>query len=129
METNELSYAIVTGASSGIGYELANLCAKNGIDLLIAADQPGIEQTAQELRSLGVTVDAMCLDLATLDGVDQLYAATRGRPVDALFANAGHGLGHSFLEQEFNEIKHVIDTNITGTIYLLHKVLHEMQRR
>lgn len=128
--TNHLQpFAIVTGASSGIGYELAKLCAQHGFDLLIAADQPEITQVAQELRTIGVTVDAIQTDLATMQGVDQLYAAAKGRPVDALLANAGHGLGHSFLEQDFAEIRHVIDTNITGTVYLLHKVGRDMQAR
>ncbi|MCX6048236.1 MAG: SDR family NAD(P)-dependent oxidoreductase [Chloroflexi bacterium] len=129
MTTNKRSFAIVTGASSGIGYELAKLCAEHDFDLLIAADQPEIEKTAQELRALGVKVDALQVDLATLEGVDKLYAAAQGRSVDALLANAGHGLGHSFLEQDFAAIKHVIDTNITGTIYLLHKVLSDMRTR
>jgi len=129
MTSNSGSFAIVTGASSGIGYELAKLCAENGFDLLIAADQPEIHQVAHELRAKGVTVDWLHVDLATQDGVDQLYAAAKGRPVDALLANAGHGLGHSFLEQNFNEIRHVIDTNITGTVYLLHKVVRDMANR
>jgi len=122
-------FAIVTGASTGIGYELARLCAQNGFDLLIAADQPEIQGVAQELRGLGAAAEAVQVDLATLEGVDQLYTAARGRAVDALLANAGHGLGHSFLEQDFVEIKHVIDTNVTGTIYLLHKVLRDMRTR
>jgi short-subunit dehydrogenase len=129
MATNGHLFAIVTGASSGIGYELAKLCANNGFDLLIAADEPEIERAAQEFRSLGATVDAVQVDLATTQGVDNLYAAAQGRPVDALLANAGHGLGHSFLEQPFSEIKHVIDTNITGTVYLLHKVVRDMRAR
>jgi short-subunit dehydrogenase len=129
MKTNTGSFAIVTGASSGIGYELAKLCAENGFDLLIAADQPEISRVAQELRALGVMVDELQVDLATQEGVDSLLAAARGRPVDALLANAGHGLGHSFLEQNFDDIKHVIDTNITGTVYLLHKVVREMRVR
>jgi len=129
MKTNKGSFAIVTGASSGIGYELAKLCAKDGFDLLIAADQPEIQQAAQDFRSLGVNVDAIQVDLATQDGVDQLYAKANNRPVDALLANAGHGLGRSFLEQDFNSIHHVIDTNITGTVYLLHKVLGDMRAR
>lgn len=129
MMKNKGSFAIVTGASSGIGYELAKLCAKDGFDLLIAADQPEIQQAAEDFRSLGVNVDAIQVDLATQDGVDQLYAKANNRPVDALLANAGHGLGHSFLEQDFNAIHHVIDTNITGTVYLLHKVVGDMRAR
>lgn len=129
MTTNGNSFAIVTGASTGIGYELAKQCAENGFDLLIAADEPAIEQAAQELRSYGVAVDAVQADLATLEGVDKLYAAAKARPVDALLANAGRGLGGAFLDQDFDRIQRVIDTNITGTVYLLHKVGRDMRAR
>jgi uncharacterized protein len=67
--------------------------------------------------------------LATIQGVEELYAATKGRPVDALLANAGRGLGLGFLDQDFNEVIHVIDTNITGTIYLIQKVARDMRER
>ena len=67
-------------------------------------------------------------DLATTSGVDQVISAINGRPVDALLANAGHGLGHAFLDQDFGEARHVIDTNVTGTVYLIHKVGGEMRR-
>lgn len=126
---NGCQFAIVTGASSGIGLELARLCAQNGFDLLIAADQPDIAQAQQELRALGAAVEALQVDLATLEGVDRLYSLAQGRPVDALLANAGHGLGRSFLEQDFANIRHVIDTNITGTVYLVQKVLRDMTAR
>jgi short-subunit dehydrogenase len=129
MLSNSRSFAIVTGASSGIGYELAKLCAEYGFDLLIAADQPEIDKAAQDFRALGAQVDALQVDLARRDGVDKLYAAARGRPVDALLANAGHGLGHGFLDQNFDDIQHVIDTNISGTIYLLHHVVKDMRAR
>jgi short-subunit dehydrogenase len=122
-------FAIVTGASSGIGYELALLCAKGGYDLLVAADMPEIQLAAETFRGQGVSVDALQIDLATTEGVDRLYGAARGRPVDVLIANAGHGLGGGFLDQDFTEVRHVIDTNITGTIALLQKVGREMRAR
>jgi short-subunit dehydrogenase len=121
--------AIVTGASAGIGYEFAKICAENGFDLVVAADQPKISDAAQDFRALGVDVEAVEADLATLEGVDKLYAAVRGRPVDALLANAGHGLGKAFLDQDFSDVRHVIDTNITGTIYLIQKVGRDMRAR
>ena len=129
MSSNTRPFAIVTGASSGIGYELARCCVENGFDLLIAADQPEINKAAETLRWLGASVEAVEADLATLEGNDKLYAATNGRPVDALLANAGHGLGGAFLDQDFDEARHVIDTNITGTIYLIQKVGRDMRAR
>jgi short-subunit dehydrogenase len=129
MSSNTRSLAIVSGASSGIGYELAKLCAENGYDLLIAADEPAINEAAEAFRALGAAVDAVETDLATLKGVDELYAAANGRAVELLLANAGHGLGHGFLDQNFDEVRHVIDTNITGTIYLLQKVGRDMKAR
>src|SRR6187455_89089 len=92
-------FAIVTGASSGIGLELATICAQEGFDLLVAADRPEIHDAAVQFRGFGVDVQVVETDLATTAGVDRLWAASRGRPVDALLANAGHGLGGAFLEQ------------------------------
>ena len=121
--------AIVTGASSGIGYELARCCAAHGFDLLIAADEPAIEEAANRLRLLGADVRAVQADLATRAGVAALHAAVGERPIDALLANAGHGLGKAFLDQDFDELRHVIDTNITGTIDLIQRVGRGMRAR
>ena len=111
----------MTGASSGIGYELAKLCAQNGFDLVLAADE-SLERAAVECRGLGANVDTLEVDLATIQGVDELIEQIGDSPVDALLANAGHGLGQGFLDQDFDEVQHVVDTNITGTIYLIHQV-------
>jgi uncharacterized protein len=127
--TGSRPLAVVTGASAGIGYELAKICAMEGYDLVIAADQAKIADAAEEFRRMGVSVEAVETDLAELPGVDRLYAAIKGRPVDALLANAGHGLGKGFLEQNFDDVRHVIDTNITGTIYLIQKVARDMCAR
>jgi len=122
-------FAIVTGASSGIGFELAAIGAQEGFDLLLAADRPEIHVAAEQCRDRGADVTALEVDLATTAGVDQLWAVAAGRPVDALLANAGHGLGRAFLDQDFDEVRHVIDTNVTGTVYLVQLVGRTMRSR
>jgi short-subunit dehydrogenase len=119
--------AIVTGASTGIGYELARCCAEHGYDLIVAADEPEIKTAAADFTALGAKVEAVEADLATTEGVDKLYAMIGGRRVDALLANAGRGLGKGFLDQNFNDVVHVVSTNITGTIYLIQKVGRDMR--
>jgi uncharacterized protein len=121
--------AMITGASTGIGHELAVCCAKEGFDLLIVADEPEIHEAAKQFRNYGVNVDAVEADLATLEGVEKFYAAVKGRTVDALLANAGHGLGGAFLDQNFADVRHVIDTNITGTVALIQQVGRDMRAR
>ena len=121
-------FAIVTGASSGIGLELAREAARRGYDLLIAADRD-LDGPAADLRAHGGTVVAVEVDLATRDGVETLYSHAKNRRVDALLANAGHGLGRGFLDQEFAEVQHVINTNITGTLDLIQKVARQMRRQ
>jgi short-subunit dehydrogenase len=122
-------FAIITGASTGIGFELASLAAKDGYDLLVVANESLIDAAAQDFEQFGTQVTSVEADLSTLEGVDQLLAAANGRQIDLLCANAGKGLGHAFLDQKVEDWRHVIDTNITGTIYLLHKVLPAMVAR
>jgi short-subunit dehydrogenase len=121
--------SVVTGASSGIGYELAKLCAQDGMDLIIAADRPEIAEAAQALQQHGVNVEYLQVDLSTTDGVDQLVDLVGGRPIDHLLANAGHGLGHAFLDEAWDEARKVIDTNVTGTAYLIHRLVPAMVER
>lgn len=121
--------AVVTGASTGIGRELAIECARHGYDLVLAADQGPLEEAAAVLREFGVAVDTVVVDLATPAGVAALVEKIGSRPVDALLANAGHGLGRAFLDQDFADIRHVINTNVTGTLDLLHQVARGMRSR
>jgi uncharacterized protein len=88
-----------------------------------------IHRAADELRIGGTIVEAVEADLATAEGIDRLYAALAGRPVSALLANAGRGLGKAFLDQDFSEVHRAVDTNVTGTIHLIHKVGNDMRMR
>lgn len=122
--------AVVTGASTGIGLELARLCAENGFDLVIAADEGRIEEAAAEISKRGVRCTPVQADLATREGLDELIEAieAEGRPVEALLANAGRGLGHGFLDQDIDEALHVAHTNIDGTIVLIHHIGRGMRQ-
>ncbi|WP_420142727.1 SDR family NAD(P)-dependent oxidoreductase [Sphingomonas sp.] len=121
--------AIVTGASTGIGFELAHIAAQEGYDLLVVADEPLIEGAAADFRTHGTEVTAIEADLATFEGNDRLIEAANGRPVELLLANAGRGLGRAFVEQDVADWRRVIDTNVTGTTYLIQKVARDMQAR
>jgi uncharacterized protein len=120
--------AVVTGASSGIGYHLARRAAEHGYDLVVAADTP-LADAVREFAALGAQVQAVQADLATTAGVQHLIHAIGEREVDALMANAGHGLGGSFLAQDFQDILHVINTNIVGTVHLVQHVARGMVAR
>lgn len=120
--------AIVTGASSGIGLELAKLAAADGYDLIVAADTPFVE-AGPALNDLGVDIQSIEADLSSKQGVGQLLDLVGGRPVDVLVANAGHGLGHGFLDQGTDEWMHVINTNVTGTLLLIQPIVKKMVER
>ena len=122
-------FAIITGASTGIGFELATLAARNGHDILVVANEPLINAAADDFKQFGTEVRAVEADLSTIDGVDTLLQAAGGRQIDLLCANAGHGLGHAFLDQSVKDWRMVVDTNITGTCYVLQRVLKDMVAR
>jgi len=120
--------AIVTGASSGIGLELAKCAARDGYDLIVAADTPFVE-ARPALKEPGVDVQEVEADLATKQGVERLLGTVADRPVDVLVANAGHGLGHGFLDQSPEEWMHIINTNVTGTLLLIQPIVKRMVER
>lgn len=123
-------FAVVTGGSSGIGYELAAQFANNGYDVLIASESA--EQLAQARESLsasGARIDIHASDLATEQGVDSLYQAIGGRPVDALCVNAGVGLGGPFVDTDLQRELKMIDLNVRGSVQLTKLVLKGMVAR
>jgi len=124
--------AVVTGASSGIGLELAKQCAANGFDLIICAEDAGIQTAAAQLQSqLAVQIQACQLDLATREGVEQLATEVRsaGRPVDALLLNAGVGVGGAFLETSLEAELKMVELNCNHTIHLAKRLVPDMVAR
>ncbi len=123
--------ALVTGASTGIGYELAKQFAQHGYDLLITAEEgPKLQEAAQGLQSQGGRVETVTADLAGPEGVEDIVAKARELgPVDVLCANAGIGLGHGFLDQDLDRVFDVINVNVTSTVHLIHHVGNDMRQR
>jgi short-subunit dehydrogenase len=123
--------AVVTGASSGIGLELAKQFAGNGFDVVVAAEDDAVHEAAAELRRLGAEVQPVRVDLATYDGVEALYeqVAATGRPVDALALNAGVGSGGEFTETDLRKELELISLNVTSTVHLAKRVIPDMVER
>ena len=122
--------AVVTGASSGIGYELARIFAESGYDLIVAAEDRGIRAAASALREYGVAAKPVQVDLATYEGVEALYAALGGRSPDAVAFNAGIAAGGDFTRDiKLDADLKVIDLNVRSTVHLAKRVLADMVTR
>jgi short-subunit dehydrogenase len=122
---------MVTGASSGIGLELARQFAGHGFDLVVTAEDARLDAAAAELRRSGTDVRTVRADLRTADGVDRLWSAVTGigRPLDAAVLNAGVGKGGPFVENELADELAIIDVNVTSTVRLAKHVLRDMTAR
>jgi short-subunit dehydrogenase len=121
----------VTGASTGIGYELGLELARRGYDLVIAAEDPGINAAARDMEQLGAIVTAAQVDLATYDGVEKLYTAAKspGRPFDVVAINAGVGVGGDFVHTDLEAELKLIDLNVKSAVHLAKRVLQDMAPR
>ncbi|HYO70341.1 MAG TPA: SDR family NAD(P)-dependent oxidoreductase [Archangium sp.] len=130
IQGNTRQFAVVTGASSGIGYELARQFAQNGFDVLIAAEDEGITEAARSLSN-GAHIESMRVDLAAYEGVERLYARIQsiGRPVDAIAINAGIGVGGGFTETKLEDEIKLIQLNVTSAVHLAKRVARDMVKR
>jgi uncharacterized protein len=130
--TNNRPFAAVTGASSGIGLELASELAKRGYDLIIVSAGGGIADAARDFEQLGAVVQSVQADLARPEGVTKFYDAIKatGRPLDILVLNAGVGVGGDFaLETDLNAELNLINLNVTSTVHLAKLVVKDMVAR
>jgi uncharacterized protein len=123
--------AAVTGASSGIGLELAKELARKGFDLVVAAEDPGIESAARDISALGANVLPVQVDLADYDGVEKFYRELKTRePVDIVAINAGIGVGGDFArETDLKAELRLIDLNVTSCVHLAKRVVPDMLPR
>jgi short-subunit dehydrogenase len=132
MDGSERRLAVVTGASSGIGFELAKVFAENGFDLIVAAEDEELEPAARELNQIGRSVEAVRVDLSRPEGVEALYEkmTAKGRPIDALALNAGIGAGGDFArETALAKELQLIDLNVRSTVHLCKLALADMVER
>ena len=120
--------AVVTGASSGIGYNLAKVFAENGFDLIIASHGDRLEEAEADFKQLGAQVVAIHADLASYDGVDEFWRQVEavGRPIDAAAINAGVGVGGLFAETDLHQEINLIRLNVEGTMHIAKHVVKKM---
>jgi short-subunit dehydrogenase len=123
--------AIVTGASNGIGYNLAKVFAENGFDLVIGSNGERLESAENDLKSLGVQVTAVHADLSTYEGVEEFWKAVEGagRPVDAAAINAGVGVGGLFAETDLSAEINLVRLNVESTVHLSKRVVQQMTKQ
>jgi short-subunit dehydrogenase len=129
--TDSKPLAVVTGASSGIGRELARQFATNGFDVIVAAEDSGLVSAVDDLAATGAQIQPVRADLATFSGVERLLEAiaATGRDVDAIALNAGVGNGGAFIDVPLADEERLIDLNIGCTVHLAKRILPDMVAR
>ncbi len=123
--------AVVTGASSGIGYELARQFAQHGFDLLIVSDSDRIREAEQSLSAMGVEVESLQVDLASYEGVEELCRAieAKGDRLDSVAVNAGVGVSGDFVRTDLEAELNLIRLNVISPVHLTKRVLQHMLNR
>lgn len=123
--------ALITGASSGIGAELARVCAAKGHGLILVARRlPELERLASDLaREHGVPARALAADLSDPAATRALFDRVDGAPVDILINNAGFGLRGRFAATDWDVEARMIQVNIAALLHLTKLFLPGMIRR
>jgi short-subunit dehydrogenase len=123
--------ALVTGASSGIGFSLAQELASRGYDLIVCSSTDRIAEAAQDFRAGGASVVDVEADLATRQGVENLWkrVESAGRPLDIACLNAGVGVGGLFQDTDLDQELNMVQLNCTGTVHLAKYVVKHMTAR
>ena len=113
-------FAVVTGASQGIGFELAKVFAENGFDLLICSESDKIFEARTLLEGTHASISAHKIDLAEPNGVDVLMSRIKmqNKSVDAVAINAGVGVGGEFLHTDLKEELNMLNLNVISTVRL-----------
>lgn len=126
--TSTRPLALVTGGSSGIGFELAKQFAERGYDVAISGQSERVFASVTELKKLGVEAFPYQGDAGTYDGVEGFWEFTlsQGRPVAAAALNVGIGHGGSFVENTLDDEFKIIAVNITGTVHMAKRVVQHM---
>jgi short-subunit dehydrogenase len=132
MTEESRALAVVTGASSGIGFELARQFVEHGYDVVVSAENDKLDQAVAKLQGTGATVTGIRVDLARPEGVEELYDRVRalGRPLDAVALNAGIGMGGAFAtDTDLDQELQIVDLNCRSTVHLTKLVLADMIAR
>ncbi|TGK09882.1 SDR family oxidoreductase [Leptospira fletcheri] len=121
--------AVVTGASAGIGYEIAKLAASDGYDLiLVARNSKALTKVKKELESMGAQADILVMDLSDPKSPKKIYEFARKKKaiVDLLVNNAGFGTNGRFDKLDLEEELSLIQVNVVSLVALTHLFLRDM---
>ncbi|MFE1292948.1 SDR family NAD(P)-dependent oxidoreductase [Streptomyces sp. NPDC058751] len=121
--------AVVTGASGGIGFELARRLGARGFDLIInAEDHDRLHEAAARVRAEGTEVETAVADLRRFEEAERFHAATglTSRPVTVAALDTEVGHGGAFLETDLVDELEIVDLSVRTTVHLVGRFLRDM---